>query len=362
MILTVIISFFILIGLIILHEFGHFILAKKFGVKVEEFGIGYPPRIWGKKIGETLYSLNFLPFGAFVKIYGHEERIQDARSYASKPIWQRFLIILGGVISFWIVAFVLLTAVIILGMPTVIEDSQNQNIIDPKVQILYISQDSPAFEAGLEIGDIVTKIKPQGLEPIGIDKVKEIQDITEDNKGKEIVLTIKRGKEILDIPVVPRVSPPDKEGPMGVGLVRTALVSSPLYQAPFKGLAATGDLTLTILKGWWFTLSSLLGGEGMPEGVEVRGVVGIFELFVQAEGLGLIYFLQFIAIISISLAILNIMPIPALDGGWAVLLILEKIKGRPISQKIEQNINSFFFILLISLMVWITIKDIARLF
>lgn len=129
MILTILIAFISLIALIVLHEFGHFILAKKFGAKVEEFGIGYPPRLFGKKFGETIYSLNLLPFGAFVKVHGEEGGVENYRSFTNKSIWQRVLIVLGGVVSFWIIAAILLTIVAgVWGLPVAVLDTDSQNL------------------------------------------------------------------------------------------------------------------------------------------------------------------------------------------------------------------------------------------
>lgn len=357
MILTVIVAFISLIGLIILHELGHFLLAKKFGVKVEEFGIGYPPRLFGKKFGETLYSLNLLPFGAFVKIYGQEERIEDPRSFTTKPFWQKVLIILGGVISFWLVAAILLSIVMGIGAPTVVQDEENQGLVDPKIQITAIASNSPAEEAGLKPGDTIMSIS--GTD---INKIKEVQGFTQAHKGEEIILTIRRGKEVFDVSLIPRVSPPENEGPMGVALARTALKSYPWYQAPIKGIVATGNLTLMIIKVWGTTIMNLFQGKGVPTGVEVKGIVGIFGLFIQVGAMGASYFLQFIAMISVSLALINVLPIPALDGGWLLFLVIEKLKRRPLNQKIVQNISLVFFFLLIALMIWVTIKDIAQLF
>lgn len=362
MILTIIIAFFSLIALVVIHEFGHFLTAKKFGIKVEEFGIGYPPRLFGKKYKGTLYSLNLLPFGAFVKIYGHEERIDSPDSFSAKPIWQRTLVILGGVISFWIVAAILLTVVMFLGAPSIIDDTRTEGLVDPKVQIISISKDSPAEAAELEIGDVIRGIQFPNLEKKEITKIEEVIFSVDESAGEEATLTIQRGGELMEVTLMPRVSPPEGEGKMGVGLVRTALEKYPWYQAPWEGIKATGTLTLTILDGWRMVFVSLFNGEGVPEGVEVRGPIGIFELFVYAGGMGVSYFLQFIAIISVSLAILNALPIPALDGGWFVLLMIEKLRGKPINQKTEQTVSSLFFLLLIALMVWVTIKDIIRIF
>lgn len=358
--LLVIIAFISLLLLVITHELGHFLVAKKFGIKVEEFGIGYPPRIWGKKIGETIYSLNWIPFGAFVRIYGHEERIyNDKRSFSSKPIWQRALVILGGVISFWIIAIILLSIVMALGVPSVISDNDT-GFKDAKVQIIAVSAGSPAEKAGLKIGDIIAKVK--NSEEIDINKVKELQDFIVLNKGKEITLTVKRGSESFDLKAVPRLSDSKNEGALGVGLLRTALISYPWYEAPLKGIEATWNLTVLVLDGWKTALTSIFSGKGVPQGMEVRGVVGIFDLFVQAGGLGASYFLQFIAIIAVSIALFNVLPIPALDGGWFLLLVIESIRKKPLSEKVEKGINACFFFLLLALMVLVTIKDIIRFF
>lgn len=348
MALIIIIAFISLVALIILHEFGHFILAKSFGVKVEEFGLGYPPRILGKKIGETIYSLNLLPFGGFVKIYGQEEEIDLPRSFSQKSFWQRSLIILGGVLSFWFIAALILTILMMLGVPTVIEDEAESNLINPKVQIVSVAQGSPADKAGLKIGDIIKNF----------DKVKEVQDFAQLNKGQEVSLTIQRGKEVFNISLIPRVSSPSEQGPLGVALVRTALKTFPWYQAPLKGISATGSLTWLVIKSWVMVLGSLFSGQGLPPGVEVGGPVKIFELFIDIGGLGASYFLQFIALIAVHLALINVLPIPALDGGWFLFILIGRLRGKPLDQKIIQKVSSVFFFLLIGLMIWITIRDI----
>jgi len=359
MFLTILIAFFSLIGLIVLHEFGHFILAKKFGVKVEEFGIGLPPRIFGKKIGETLYSLNLLPFGAFVKLYGEEGKMEDQRSFSQKPIWQRALIVLGGVLTFWLISAILLSIVMGLGAPTVISDEENEILIAPKVQIAAIASNSPAEKAGIKPGDTIKQLTINNQQ-LTINKVKELQELIEKYKGQEITLTIERGKEVFEVSLIPRVSPPEGEGAMGVALVRTAIKSYPWYQAPWQGILATGNLTVAVIQGWIKALGNIF--RGLPTGAQLMGPVGIFSLFTQVSQLGIVYFLQFIAIISIYIALFNILPIPVVDGGKLLFLGIEKLRGKALNQKIEQNINAIFFTLLIALLIWVTIKDIARLF
>ncbi len=363
MLSTILIAIFSLISLVVIHEFGHFILAKKFGVKVEEFGIGYPPRIFGKKIGETIYSLNLIPFGAFVKIYGEEKEIKEKRSFSEKPIWQKALIILGGVLSFWIVAIIILSVVFAIGIPTAISDQPSEDLLDkavqtPKVLIAGVSQDSPAQEANLKIGDRIISLK-SGTEEIEVTKVAEIQDFTQQHKGKEITVIVEREQELFQTNITPRVSPPQGEGSMGIVLVRAAVLSYPWYQAPLRGIEATFKMTYSIVVGLTSALIKAIQRE--PTGVQLMGPVGITGLISQHFSLGINYFLQFIAMISIYLAIFNLLPIPAVDGGRLLFLGIEKIKGSPINKKIEHNINAVFFFLLIGLMIFVTIQDISKI-
>lgn len=356
MALTIIIAFLSLIGLIIIHELGHFLVAKAFGIKVEEFGLGYPPRLFGKKIGETLYSLNLIPFGGFVKIYGQEERINKPRSFSSKPFYQKGLVILAGVLIFWVVAAILLAIVSGIGAPVVVDDS-NEGITDPKVQILYIAPDSPAEQAGLEIGNIIKDIN--GTE---VDKASQVQEIIDNNKGQEIILTIQKGQRFIEVPVVPRTSFPEDEGAIGIGLARTGLKSYPWHLAIWQGIKETYLVTIAIVKAFAVIIANLFQGKGLPAGVDVGGPVMIFSLFVNVGGLGASYILRLIAIVAIHLAILNILPIPALDGGWFVFLAIERVIGRPLNDKLVQKVSASFFLLLIALLIFLTIKDIMRFF
>lgn len=360
MILTIFIALGSLLALVIIHEFGHFILAKRFGTKVEEFGIGYPPRLFGKKIGDTLYSLNLLPFGAFVKIHGEEGGIEDYRSFAQKPIWQRILIVFGGVVSFWLVAFLLLSVVAgVWGLPTAVLDEDNDNLVNPKVQITQIIPDSPASGADLKMGDVIKELAVDG-QVLKIDKVKEVQEFIKANKDKEITLVIQRGRDSFDKKVMPR-----KEGTIGVGLTRIALKPYSWYQAPLQGVIASARLTWNIIDGWILGVQNLLGIAKLPAGVsmEMMGPLGILDLLGEYFQLGINYFLFLISLISVALALANILPIPALDGGKLVFLTIEAVRGKPINYKLEQKISGASFILLIILTIFITIKfDIPRVF
>ena len=377
MFLTILIVFFSLIGLLVLHELGHFIVAKKFGVPVEEFGIGYPPRIFGKKIGQTIYSINLLPFGAFVRIKGEEGRteIEDEKAFYNKPIFQRVLIILGGVISFWIIAFLIFSFLAFsFGIPSIAENNSAINS-SAQVQIIGISQDSPADIVDIEAGDIILDIsltqiplkagldeqENQNLTVKTISSVEQVQKFIQENKGQKIVLTLKRGADIFEKELLPRVSPPEGEGAMGVALVATVLKRYPLHQAFWQGALITYRQTITIPTALFDALKRKAQGEKV-EDLQFVGPIGIGQIMGQALNAGAGNFLILVAMISIWLAIFNLLPIPALDGGKLLFLAIEKVKGRPVNQKIEQNITVFFFLALIALMIFVTIKDIVRLF
>ncbi len=357
MFLTILIVIISLVLLLTIHEFGHFILAKKFGVEVEEFGIGYPPRLFGKKIGETFYSLNLLPFGAFVKIKGEEGQIEDSRSFPEKPIWQRALIVLGGVVSFWIVAFIIFSLISgVWGLPTAVSDDFPG---ESNVQIVGVSKDSPALKADLKMGDIIRELKIEN-EKLGISKIKEIQEFSETHKGEEIVLTIQRGGEISEVSLIPRVSSPEDEGAIGVALVRVSKVKYSWSKSLYIGAVVTYQKTIQIPIVLGGVFRNFLKGE-KTEGVELMGPIGVVDVMGQALNTGVDSFLILVAMIAVWLALFNILPIPALDGGKLLFLIIEGIRKKPISQKIEQGITIFCFVCLLVLMFVVTIKDVLNL-
>lgn len=361
--LTGIIVFFCLIALLALHELGHFVTAKKFGVKVEEFGIFIPPRLIAKKIGETVYSLNLLPLGAFVKLKGEEPGSKkDSRSFLGKPIWQRALIVLGGVIAFWIIAAIILTIVCgVYGMPVGIEDWEEYPGTNPKVFISTIAASSPAEEAGIKMGDTIQKISSGGEEAFPT-KIVEVRSFAYRHKGEEVILTINRGKETFEVDLVPRVSVPEEEGAMGVGLSRIILDKSSWYMAPVDGIIHTYYLTFQAVEGWEYILSNLARGEGVPDEAQIVGIVGIADISWDIWKMGPSYFLRFLAAIAVFLALFNILPIPALDGGRFLLLMIEGARGKPINPKLEARITTACFLVFIGLFVLITVKDVINLF
>ena len=359
--IIVLISFLVLI---ILHELGHYLFAKKFGVKVEEFGIGLPPRLIGKKFGETIYSINLLPLGAFVRLEGEEKVVPGARSFSAKPIWQRMVIVAAGVVAFWIVAVLIFTGLgMTSGIPTGIGDEETQGITNPKVQILAVAKDSPAHQAGIELGDSILKMEGRNsgvfIEPT---KVGEIQSFTDSIKGEEIILTFQRGVEVQQVTLTPRIDPPSGEGAMGVALVRTAFVKYTWWKAPFQAVLRTGKLTFEIVKNLAGLVVNLVSGKGVPQGVEFMGPVGIVHLLTNSLSLGIAHFLSFFAVLAVYLAIFNALPIPVVDGGKLLFLGIEAIRKKPVSEVWEHRVGAVVFALLITMMIWVTIKDVIRIF
>jgi regulator of sigma E protease len=360
MIFTIILAFFSLIGLVTLHEFGHFIVAKKFGVKVEEFGIGYPPRIIGKKIGETVYSLNWLPFGAFVKMPGEIEHLEDSASFFKKPVWQRMLIVLAGVISFWLIAAVLFSIVMGLGAPTAISDDETAGITNPRIQLSLIAKNSPAELAGLRGGDNIIGIRDQNYNFQKIDKVRDLQNFVKANTGQQVFVKVERGETVFEVSMLVRENPPEGEGALGVGLNRVDIKTYPLWQVPWRGILATVNMTEAVIIGYANAIANIF--KGLPSGVELTGPVGIVSMFSQASELGINYFLQFVGMVAVYVAVFNILPIPSVDGGKFLFLIIEAIRRKPVSQKIEQTVTTACFGLLLLMMILVTIKDVIKLF
>ncbi len=352
-ILTLVIALLCLIALMVIHEFGHFIIAKKFGIRVDEFGIGYPPRLFGKKIGETIYSINLIPLGAFVRIYGEEGGVDDYRSFANLKIWKRVLIIIGGVAAFWAAAIIIFSTVFAMGADLPVGDQDVQGLTNPQIKVIVVASDSPASQAGLKMGDII----------LNFDKIKDFQDFTQVHAGEALDITIERQGQILDVSLTPRENPPAGQGAVGIGLERMATLvqKASWYSAPIQGAIFTWQTTVSALQGLYITLSDLILGKGAPQGAEFAGPLGITVFLANAASYGAGFFLYFIGMISVFIAIFNLFPIPALDGGKLIFLLLEKIKGRPVSVKVEQWITMSCFIVLIVLSLFITVRfDIPR--
>ncbi len=358
--MTILIFFIVLSVLVLAHEWGHFITAKRAGAKVEEFGFGFPPRLFSYKKGETVFSFNLIPFGGFVKIFGESgEHQNESGSFASLKISRRALITVAGVVMNIILAWVLLSVGNIIGRPEIIDDTNETIAKNINIQILEVTKGSPAEKAGLTSADQIQSASLTGVTQI-FTNIDDFQKFISQNAGTEIKLNLKRGQEIIGVNIIPRKNPPAGEGALGVSLIKVGLVSTPWYLAFWQGAKDTWGLIGAIVSGLFFFFKTLFL-EGRILG-EIAGPVGIASLTGRAYQLGISYLIQLTAVLSVNLAILNILPFPALDGGRLILLAIEKIKGSPLNQKIEQSINTFGFVLLLGLMLFITWKDIVKLF
>ncbi len=348
--LTAIIFILVIGVLVLVHEFGHFLFAKKAGMRVDEFGFGFPPRLYGWKKGETTYSINWIPFGGFVKILGEDGDQRGPRTFASGTFAQRMMVIIAGVMMNLILAAVFLIVVNFFGLRIGLIDSEVGDARDLQVQILGVSEGSPAAVAGLQPLDSF----------YGFKSTDEVQNLVAQHQGQPLVIKISRGGQILEKTITPRVNPPAGQGALGVSLALTGVVSYPWYEAIWRGIYDTYILTVGTVAAYYGLLKTLLVHGTLI--AEVSGPIGIASLTGQAARVGINYLLQFVAMISVNLAVLNIIPFPALDGGRALLLIIEKIKRGPIHKQVEGLLNMIGFYLLIALMIYVTYKDISKFF
>jgi len=355
MILSILIFVLVLSILVLVHELGHFLVARRAGVRVEEFGFGIPPRLIGKKIGETIYSINALPFGGFVRLYGEqdEEGITDPkRAFLNKSKKARALVVIAGVIMNFLLAIVAFA--IVYSFSGIPRDTGKLKIID-------VSPGSPAQVAGIIVGDIITKVGKNT-----ISSADDFINKTSALKGKKTVFEIQRTsgnqESIVKVTLTPRENPPMGEGPIGVTITTMEIYYPTLWQRPFYGIYYGFKDAIfwgqTVVLGLWGLFAGLLRGQA-PQGVS--GPVGIFAVTTEAAKSGVLTLINFIGILSVNLAILNILPFPALDGGRLLFIGIESVTGRKVSPKVEGVIHNIGMIILLMLLLAITIGDIRRL-
>ncbi|MBN2239338.1 MAG: site-2 protease family protein [Dehalococcoidales bacterium] len=344
MVIYIIIGFLVLSVILISHELGHFFTAKMTGVKVEEFGLGYPPRIWGFRWGETLYSINWIPFGGFTKMTGEEDP-SDPRSLASKNRWARLLVITGGTLVNILLAYILFSTSFLFP----------QNTYEGDVRVEDVSENSPAEAAGLVIGDFI--LSAEG-EPVR--NGNTLSRIISENLGEPITLEVEHADSTVTfIDLIPREDPPAGEGHVGVlTLTANASVTTfryPAWQVFWLGLKEMGS-TVSM---WATGLVSIFSGDSPASFV---GPVALVQLTGEVAEYGVVPVLRVAALISLILGITNLFPIPALDGSRVVFLIIEKIrKGKRLKPQTEGMVHFIGFALLIILLFIITFQDILRI-
>lgn len=373
--MSIFIFIVILLVLVLVHEFGHFFSAKKFGIRVDEFGFGFPPKLFGIKKGETEYTFNLLPIGGFVRIFGEslEENTPTAkaenkndidfkRSFISKPKWQQSIVLLAGVFANFILAWFLFSVGFMSGLPTSVgSERAGSKLENVSLVIVSVLPDSPADRAGLKIGDKIKTINNKNGSADEIDS-ETVRSFIAESKGESVGIGYTRGKNetIIEAKIIPLKKEQNEGFSIGIAMDQIGIAKLSFLPAFWEGM----KLNLQVTKGTVLGLYTLIleGIQGKGSFAAVSGPVGMVGIVGDAYQFGFAYLLSFTALISINLAIINLLPFPALDGGRLLFILIEKIKGSKINPRIANTMNMVGFALLILLMFVITYHDIIKLF
>lgn len=364
--MSIIIFLIVLVALILVHEFGHFIVAKKSGIRVDEFGVGFPPKVFGKKCGETEYSVNAFPFGGFVRIFGenpNEESLSGpdrARAFINKPRLIQAAVLFAGVFFNILFAWVLFSGALMLGSPVLTEGGELY-ISNERLLVTEVLPHSPAERVGLSAGDVVVSLSV-GSGTLTPQSAEDISAFVGSHKDESITFDIERNGEIKMIAVQPEQGVIESEPNIfavgiGTGLVGTRTL--PAHLALWEGAKLTYTQLSAIVVGIGSLLFDILRFHADFSGI--AGPVGIVGLIGSASALGLVALINFTAIISLNLAVVNMIPFPALDGGRLFFLAIEAVKGSRITPRVANSFNIVGFGLLILLMLVVTYHDILRL-
>jgi len=362
--MTIILFIVILAVLVLVHEFGHFAAAKQSGIRVDEFGLGFPPKIVGVKKGETEYTLNWIPFGGFVKIFGEtptEESLtgpDSNRSLVKKSKWKQIVVISAGVTLNFFFAWLLFAISFMSGFPASVSTEMGA-IENPETTITSVIDSAPAGVAGLLPGDVIQSIQTNSgsfVDP----NIDTIADIVNTTAGEEFFVTIERGG------VEERFTVSAEQGLLGdrytIGITMDEI--GILTLGPIEAFVEAGKLSFTmageIAVGLVVFVKDLV--IGAADYGQVSGPVGIAGLVGDASHFGFAYVLSFTAYISLHLAVLNLLPFPALDGGRLLFILIEMIARKPIKPTVANTINAIGFVLLLGLMLLVTVQDIVKLF
>ncbi|MEK7538996.1 MAG: RIP metalloprotease RseP [Patescibacteria group bacterium] len=359
-----IILFIVILGVLILaHEFGHFIAAKRAGIRVDEFGIGFPPRLWGKTVGETTYSLNTFPVGGFVKIFGEnpdEESLHgadSARSFVRKSKLIQAWVISAGVVFNLLLAWVLLSLGFMIGVPYSPDDTVNgARVTNAELTITQVKPNSPADVAGLRAGDKIISLASgkDVLEGVDVDSVQKFIA-----RHDELELTYSRGGEMKTASASTKDGLVEGRRAIGISMDMAGILKLPVHQALYAGAETTLLFTASTAVGIVSFFMNIFSGSA--DFSQVSGPVGIVGVVGASAALGFVYILSLMALISINLAVINLLPFPALDGGRLLFILIEVIKGSPIKPAIANAANGIGFILLILLMIVVTYNDIVKI-
>ncbi len=352
--------------LIFVHELGHFLLAKQAKVRVDEFALGFPPTIWKKKIGETTYKLNSIPFGGYVAIHGENPSDDSlngpdaSRSLTSRSKLTQISVLLAGILFNLIFAWLLLSVGYISGVPTPVSQAPGGiELSDISVYVTAITPGSPADKAGMLAGSIIRDVSKNGisLETISFDSI--ISYIPQ-NTYDSLFVTVETGGATETFELIPAEGIIPDRAAIGISMSELGILKLPVHTALIEGLKLTVHLADQTVRGFGLLISDAFRGDASI--TSLTGPVGLVGIVGDASKIGFIYILTLSAFISINLAIINLVPFPALDGGRILFVVIETIIRKPIKPKIANIVNATGFILLILLMLIVTYHDIARLF
>ena len=366
----------VLVVLVVLHELGHAIVAKRNGVVVEEFGIGFPPKAWGKKLKNgVLFTLNWLPLGGFVRLKGEHDVADKKGDYGAATFWQKTKILFAGVVVNWLVAVVILTGLALVGLPKIIPNQfsvpADSIIVNKPVQLGEVVKDYPAAQAGLQTNDLIVSFAGEPIE-----STDELITVSKSHRGESVEVVYERDGEQKETTVALRDA---DSAVFGASLGQQQSVRS-TWSAPIVGVVTTAQFTWVTLQGLGNLLGDLFSGlflqlspneatreQGSANLDEasnsVAGPVGILGTIFPAAGQGGIQEILFLtAIISLTLAVMNTLPIPALDGGSWFLMALFRIIKKPLTKDIEERVKGTGFLILMALILLVTIGDVTKLF
>lgn len=378
LILEIIGGLLILIFLVVVHELGHAIVARRSGVVVEEFGVGFPPRAWSKKLKNgVLFTLNWLPLGGFVKLQGEHDAADQPGDYGAASFWQKTRILLAGVVINWLTAAVLLTILAWTGLPQIIPNQfvmpGDTAVERSPVQVTSVVTHSPAEKAGLRQGDVILRVAG---EPVTT--ADALAHTTKEHAGQtvEIIYSRNNAESIVKADLNKQGG---SQGYLGVGSSQTT-TSRSTWSAPIVGVATTvqltgatfqgiGDLLANLAKGLAFQLSTDSSQRHEAQqslataGASVSGPLGVLGvIFPAAEKAGLTQLVLLTAVISLSLSVMNVLPIPALDGGrWFVMALFRALR-KPLTKAREEKIQLIGMSALMLLFLVVTIADVGKFF
>ena len=387
-VLIFVIGILLFIGLIVVHEYGHFIMARRNGVEVEEFGIFFPPRLWKYKTkAGWLFTINALPLGGFVRLKGEHDSDTEKGSFGAASLKAKTKIMVAGVVANLLTALLLFTFIALIGMPKFIDNqfsvAKDTQLLKNAVQVGYVEPGSPAAKAGLQSQDELLSFQAPGYSPVGVESSEKLPEITKRFAGQTVKLGyVRDGKDqttqikLLDKKEVEASKKTDNpKGYLGI-LPSQLVISRSTWSAPIVAVGMSAQFTKLTFQGLGHSLAglgSLIAGgvtgnsEARKNGQEkassqISGPLAIFYILKQGSGLGYIYMLFIIAVISLSLAIMNILPIPALDGGRLWITLVARALKKPLSARTEEIVNATGFFILLGLIALVTLVDYKRFF